>query len=148
MVRDETARHPDLAGILHGLVETAGPLTERVTGLQLCHPPRFRILTPSWWRAEVRQHLAQVDARDLAEHPPARSVATIWLRHVGRRGWLRWSWLLTPATTITNTAGFSETLITPEALRHAGLLADEEALGTLVARELAHRLRLAHIAGD
>ncbi|MBB5940251.1 hypothetical protein, partial [Streptomyces zagrosensis] len=142
-----THQQENLAARLHDLIETAGPLVEKITGLTLPAEPVFRILIPKVWRAEAVASVARVCAHDLAECPPAE-VSRLRAAPKVTRVMMRAAWVMSMGLTVTGATGRSETLVSAEALRHTGLLADPQVMGQTVAHELVHHAQNLATGGD
>lgn len=149
IVLDDTRRNPELAERIDKILRTVAPLVAETTMLSLPTVVRFRLVKPAAWRHETREMHRRTLARDIAELdlPPAEVKAMrAGLKVMGVMPILVWP-LVVGATQIA-ADGQSETICTPQTLRHAGLLAHEPYLTQMVSHELTHQLQDAATGGD
>ncbi|WP_328937438.1 zinc-dependent metalloprotease [Streptomyces tauricus] len=141
-VVDETRRHAELRDRIREILHTVAPHAADTTGLPLPAQVRYRLLTPKAWREETRLNTQHILARDIADldlTPPEIKATRAVIKVAGVGPTLVWPLVL--GSTQRAADGQRETIITPKALRHAGLLADDPALHQMVAHELVHHLQ-------
>lgn len=141
-MRDETRSSPELAERIACVLSDAVPVIEAITGLPL-RQCTVRILKPARWRAEVRGFVGRGVARALADSPAtAEEQQRAELMRVHWRVTTRWAWPLLPPMTITHPDGEPETIITADAVRHAGLDRTRWGLERTVIHEAVHHAQI------
>ncbi|MFD9248409.1 zinc-dependent metalloprotease [Streptomyces bottropensis] len=142
IVLDDTRRHPELAERITEILRTVAPMVEEATGLPVPPTVRYRLMTPTAWRHELREQRRRSLVRDIADLDlPSEHVkaAHLSLKITSFIPVLVWPLVL--GATGEAADGQSETFIAPRALRHTGLLAHEPSLNQMVIHELTHQLQ-------
>ncbi|MFD9441823.1 zinc-dependent metalloprotease [Streptomyces sp. NPDC060006] len=141
-VLDETHRNAGLRDRILGILDTVAPHVAQTTGLPLPAEIRYRLLTPNRWRTEHRHITRRVLDRDITDLKLTPQEISRTRKRVRTAGLIPvLTWPFTPTDTHQAADGQHETILTPTAWRHAGLLVDEPALHQVVTHALVHHLQ-------
>ncbi|WP_413116271.1 hypothetical protein ACK1X7_37190 [Streptomyces sp. CY1] len=143
-VLDETGRERQLADQITGMLEDTAELVSDITALSPPAVLRFRLLSPSAWRAESLAYIRrQVEASFARSAPSPDEEAEARKTEITYRASTLASWWMTEGRTMLDSAGGPQSLVAPKALHHTGLRYAGNQLYRLVVHEAVHQWQIA-----
>ncbi|MFD5385542.1 zinc-dependent metalloprotease [Streptomyces sp. NPDC056669] len=143
IVLDETGRERQLADQITGMLEDTAELVSDITALTPPSVLRFRLLSPSAWRAESRAYVRrQIEASFARSAPSPTEEAEAQKKEITYRASTLAGWWMTEGRTMLDSAGEPQSLVAPKALHHTGLRYASNQLYRFVVHEAVHQWQI------